>query len=63
MAKKIKPMVVKNPPPPEKKVSKKDDVNFIGNELANVSNRINELELSMDTLRLDLKRVMGRMGL
>ena len=63
MAKKIKPMVVKNPPPPEKKVSKKDDVDFIGNELANVSSRINELELSMDTLRLGLKRVMDRMGL
>ena len=27
------------------------------------TNRINELELSVESIRLDLKRVLGRMGL
>ena len=59
---KAKPMVIETPYPSKEK-DKKNDVEFIGNELANVSNRVNELELSIESLRQDIKRVMGRMGL
>ena len=59
---KAKPMVIETPYPSKKK-EKKDDVEFIGNELANVSNRVNELELSIESLRQKIERVMGRMGL
>ena len=59
---KTKPIVVENPLP-KKKVAKKDDVKYIGNEMVKLSDRINELELSVESLRTDLKRVMGRMGL
>jgi len=57
---KTKPMVIETPYPSKEK---KDDVEFIGNELANVSNRVNELELSIESLRQKIERVMGRMGL
>ena len=53
-------MEVKTPYP---KKDTKSDIDFIGNELANVNKRVNELELSIESLRLDIKRVMGRMGL
>ena len=62
MAEKAKPMVVKNPPP-EKKASLSRDTKFLGEALVTQTNRINELELSIESLRLDLQRVMGRMGL
>ena len=59
---KPKSTVVETPPPP--KSPKKDkDVEYIGNELANVSSRVNELELSIEDMNQKLKRVMGRMGL
>ena len=54
------PMAVKTPYPKE---HKKSDVDFIGNELVKLTNRVNELELTLETMRLDLKRVSGRMGL
>tara|TARA_Y100000296_G_scaffold85751_1_gene122745 strand:+ start:118 stop:309 length:192 start_codon:yes stop_codon:yes gene_type:complete len=63
MAEKTKTIVVENTPPKKKVLKKKNDVEFIGNELANVSQRVNELELSIESLRQDIKRVMGRMGL
>ena len=54
------PMKVETPYPKE---HKKSDVDFIGNELVKLTNRVNELELTLETMRLDLKRVSGRMGL
>jgi len=54
------PMSVKTPYPED---HKKSDVDFIGNELVKLTNRVNELELTLETMRLDLKRVSGRMGL
>ena len=60
---KVEPMVIENPPPPKKRKSTADDIDFIGNELANVSTRVNELELSIEDMRSGLKRVMDRMGL
>tara|TARA_Y100000034_G_C6641699_1_gene280516 strand:- start:163 stop:432 length:270 start_codon:yes stop_codon:yes gene_type:complete len=39
------------------------DVNFIGNELVKLTNRVNELELSLEEMRLKVKTVSGRMGL
>ena len=56
----IPSMEVKTPYP---EGVKKSDVDFIGKELATLSERLNEVELSIESLRLDLKRVMGRMGL
>jgi len=57
-----KSLEVKTPYPNEAKV-KKDDINYLGNKLADLSDRINEVELSMESLGKDIKRVMGRMGL
>ena len=48
-------------PYPEK--HKKSDVDFIGNELVSLTNRVNELELSLEEMRLKIKVVSGRMGL
>ena len=42
---------------------KKSDVDFIGKELATLSERLNEVELSVSDLNNKLKVVMGRMGL
>ena len=42
---------------------KKSDVEFIGGELAKVSERLNEAELSINDLTIKINRVMGRMGL
>tara|TARA_R100000781_G_scaffold53525_1_gene34983 strand:+ start:111 stop:308 length:198 start_codon:yes stop_codon:yes gene_type:complete len=65
MAKKseVTQMVVENPPPPKKKPSQKDDVKYIGNEMVKLSDRINEIELSIESISQNLKRVMNRMGL
>ena len=73
-----KPMMVENPPP-EKKEKVKDkkyqqgsagtstgfprDIQFLGEALVRETNRINELELSLEQMRLDLNKVLGRMGL
>ena len=59
MAKKAKVMEVKTPYPKE---HKKSDIDFVGNELVKLSNRLNELELSMEEIRLKVKLVSGRMG-
>ena len=56
------PMKIDTPPPPPK-VELSRDTKFLGEALVKETNRINELELSIESLRLDLKRVMGRMGL
>ena len=48
-------------PPLSKKV--KPDIDYLGNKLADLSERVNELELSIESMRLDIKRVMNRMGL
>ena len=48
-------------PYPEK--VKKSDVDFIGKELAKLSERLNEVELSVSDLTNKLKVVTGRMGL
>jgi len=53
-------MEVKTPYP---KGVKKSDVDFIGGELAKISERVNEAELSISDLTVKLKVVMGRMGL
>ena len=46
---KVEPMVIENPPPPKKRKSTTDQmaayIEYIGNELADVSERVNELEL------------------
>ena len=39
------------------------DIQFLGEALVKETNRINELELSIESIRLDLKRVLNRMGL
>ena len=49
-------------PPLEEKV-KANEIDYLGNKLADLSERINEVELSMESLGRDIKRVMGRMGL
>ena len=53
---------IETPYPKEEKQSK-SDVDFIGGELAKLSERLNELELSFNDLSLRLDRVAGRMGL
>ena len=53
---------IATPYPKEEKKSK-SDVDFIGGELAKLSERLNELELSFNDLSLKLDRVAGRMGL
>ena len=50
-------------PYPKGEKTKKDDINYLGNKLADLSDRINEVELSMESLGRDIKRVMGRMGI
>ena len=60
ITKKKEPLEVKTPYPEEKKTS---DVDFIGEELVKLSNRINELELSLNDMDIKLKQVSGRMGL
>ena len=48
---------------PYPKEVKKSDVDFIGDELVKLTNRVNELELSLEEMRLKVKVVSGRMGL
>jgi len=66
---KSKQIVVENSPPPKKKKSTGTstglprDIQFLGEALVKEANRINELELSLESLRKDIARVMGRMGL
>jgi len=53
-------MEVKTPYP---KGVKKSDVDFIGGELTKLSERLNEVELSVSDIANKLKVVTGRMGL
>ena len=55
------PMKIENPPPPKNLAQK--DVDFVGNELVKLTDRVNELELSLEEMRLKVKVVSGRMGL
>ena len=57
---KIPSMEVKTPYP---EGVKKSDVDFIGKELAKLSERLNEIELSVSDITVKLKVVTGRMGL
>ena len=41
----------------------KPDVDYLGNKLADLSERVNEVELSIADLTNKISRVMGRMGL
>ena len=57
-------MEVKTPlPKKETSTGLARDTQFLGEALVKETNRINELELSIESMRLDLKRVMNRMGL
>ena len=48
--------------PPLKKVVP-DEIDYLGNKLADLSERVNELELSLNDINIKLKRVSDRMGL
>ena len=41
----------------------KPDIDYLGNKLADLSERVNEVELSISDLANKISRVMGRMGL
>ena len=41
----------------------KPDIDYLGNKLADLSERVNEVELSISDLTNKISRVMGRMGL
>ena len=53
-------MEIKTPRPSK---IKPDELDYLGNKLADLGERVNEVELSIESLRQDIKRVMGRMGL
>ena len=55
-----KPLKVKTPYPEE---HKKADVDFIGEELVKLSDRLNEIELSISDMSIQLRQVRSRMGL
>ena len=64
---KTKQIVVDNPPPKKKSNGTSTglprDIQFLGEALVKETNRINELELSLETIRQDVKRIKVRMGL
>ena len=53
-------MEIKMPPLSEKV---KPDIDYLGNKLADLSERVNEVELSIADLTNKISRVMDRMGL
>ena len=53
-------MEIKMPPLSKKE---KPDIDYLGNKLADLSERVNEVELSIADLANKIKRVMDRMGL
>ena len=55
------PMKIETPPPT--KEIKSDEIKYLGNKLADLSERVNELELSLEQIRLKVNTVSGRMGL
>ena len=56
-------MEIKTPHPNVNKEVKPDELDYLGNKLADLSERVNEVELSMTDLANKIKIVMGRMGL
>ena len=54
-------MEIKMPPLPKK--IKPDEIDYLGNKLADLSERVNEVELSIAELTNKINRLMGRMGL
>ena len=54
---------VKTPYPNTDKEVKPDELDYLGNKLADLSERVNEVELSISDLANKITRVMGRMGL
>ena len=54
---------VKTPYPNTDKEIKPDELDYLGNKLADLSERVNEVELSISDLANKITRVMGRMGL
>ena len=57
-------MEIKTPlPKKETSTGLARDTQFLGEALVKESNRINALELCIESIRVDLKRVMNRMGL
>ena len=48
---------------PSLKKVKTDEIDYLGNKLADLSERVNELELSLSDINNRLKVVTGRMGL
>ena len=56
-------MEIKTPHPNVNKEVKPDELDYLGNKLADLSERVNEVELSMTDLANKIKVVMGRMGL
>ena len=57
-------MEIKTPlPKKETSTGLARDTQFLGEALVKEANRINELDLSIESMRVDLKRVMNRMGL
>ena len=68
MAKKVKKsdasLEVKTPyPKGEEKKQKKSDVDYWGEKMVKLQDRVNELELSLSDINNRLKVVTGRMGL
>ena len=63
---KIKAKIINDPKNEQVIIVKDDkptDVDFIGNELATLSDRLLDLENSMKGIQNSVKKVMGRMGL
>ena len=62
-----KPLEIKTPYPKDVKkhdpMATKKDVDFVGEELVKLSNRINELELNVNDMNAKVKQVSNRMGL
>ena len=57
-------MEIKMPPlSKDHKKVKPDEIDYLGNKLADLSERVNEVALSISDLANKINRVMGRMGL
>ena len=54
---------VETPYPKDHKEIKSDEVDYLCNKLDDLSERVNEVELSISDLANKIKRVMDRMGL
>ena len=57
-------LVIETPyPKEEKKKQKKSDIDYWGEKMVKLQDRINEIELSLNDMNNKLKVVTGRMGL